>query len=51
MSVFLYDNAIVTKLRALTENSNIYIVPPNLQFRTIAKLQEDTVEMPFISLK
>lgn len=50
MSVFLYDNAIVTKLRALTENSNIYIVPPNLQFRTIAKLQEDTVEMPFISL-
>jgi len=51
MSVFLYDDAIVQKLRTLTEKSHIYIVPPSLQFRTIAKLQEDTVEMPFISLQ
>jgi len=50
MSLNLYDTSIVTKLRTLMGNNNIYIVPPDELFRIMAKVNDDTIQMPMISL-
>jgi len=50
MSIDLYDDAIITKLRILMNNENIFIVPPEELFRIMAKANKDEIKMPLISL-
>lgn len=47
----MYDEAIVNKLREITNQDHIHILPPQLEFRTIAQLDQDKVIMPLISLQ
>lgn len=50
MSVYMYDEAIVEDLRLLLNDDRIHIVPVDNVFRLIARLNEDNIEMPLISL-
>ena len=50
MSVGLYDDAIVSSLRTLTADTRISILPPDNVFRLVARIRDDEIEMPLISL-
>lgn len=50
MSVYKYDNAIVNKLRELTNDSRIYVTPPDNVIRTIGQIDSDKIELPLISV-
>jgi len=50
ISVNLYDDAIVTKLRTLLNNDKIFITPPDNVFRIIDKTADDVINLPMISL-
>lgn len=48
MSVYLYDEAIVDRLRKVTGDSRIHIVPPDLSVSFFAQFDKDKVEYPAI---
>lgn len=50
MSVYMYDEAIIEDLRILVNDDRIHIVPVDNVFRLIARLEDDKIEMPLISL-
>lgn len=50
MSIFLYDNAIVTDLRRIISDNRIHIAPVENVFDLVAILDSDKIEMPLISL-
>lgn len=50
MSVYLYDNAIVETFKSIINDDRIYITPAENVIRTIARLNDDDVQFPMISL-
>jgi hypothetical protein len=50
VSVYLYDNAIVTDLRRIISDNRIHIAPVENVFDLMAILSSDKIEMPLISL-
>ena len=47
---YLYDTAIVEDLRSIFSDSRISICPPDQVFKIWGELENDTIEMPLISL-
>lgn len=50
MSVEWYDQSIVSKIREITGDDRVTIVPPENLFRYIASLKSDEIKFPLISL-
>lgn len=50
MSVYLYDEALVERLREVTGDSRIHIVPPEQSVSFLAQFDKDKVEYPAIVL-
>lgn len=50
MSTYIYDDAIIDDLRRLTGDERISIQPVNNVFRTVARMNNDDIVMPLISL-
>lgn len=48
MSVHLYDEALVDKLRKITEDSRIRVIPPSDTISLLAQVNKDQVEFPAI---
>lgn len=47
---YLYDTALVDDLRSLFQDSRISICPPDQVFKIWGELEDDTIEMPIISV-
>lgn len=50
MSVYSYDEAIISDLRMIVQDNRIHIVPPDNLFRLLARTDSDRVEFPAISV-
>lgn len=50
MSAYLYDEAIIERLRKITGDDRITIVPPELAINFLAQIDKDKVEFPAIVL-
>lgn len=48
--VYLYDTAIIEDMRSILDDERIYICPSDRVFSVIARLNEDDVKMPMISV-
>lgn len=48
MSVYLYDNALVEKLKSVTQDSRIRVIPPEDTISLLAQIDKDKVEFPAI---
>ena len=51
MSIYLYDNAIVEYFRQVITDERVYITPSDNVVRTIARLNNDEIKLPLISLQ
>lgn len=47
---YLYDTALVEDLRSILDDNRIHITPPDQVFRVVGELEDDTIEMPMISV-
>lgn len=47
---YLYDTAIIEDMRSIFDDDRIFIEPADKVFNTIARLNEDDIKMPLISL-
>lgn len=50
MSIYLYDEALINKLRELTGDNRIHIVPPSQAISFLAQFDKDKVKFPAIVL-
>lgn len=50
MSAYLYDEALVSRLRKITDDQRIHIIPPEQMIDFTAQVSEDKVVFPAISL-
>lgn len=50
MSVYWYDTSIVDKIRDITGDDRVSIVPPDTLFRYVANLKRDEVVFPLIAI-
>lgn len=48
MSVYLYDKALIDKLKEITGDERIRIVPPELALSFLAKANKDNIQLPAI---